>query len=121
MVGKLLLSITSWTGVDIWSKTILVILATPFRKYALFPACLQFFKCILEVVFCAGVQHHLQSCLYHLNCIKKAGNRAKAQGTKSDEQDMWGTTFMLFLVKKFPCEKGSVRWCTVVMQEPVLL
>jgi hypothetical protein len=39
-----------------------------FRKDALFPALPSFFKCILEVVFCEGVQHCLQFFLYYLNC-----------------------------------------------------
>jgi hypothetical protein len=34
----------------------------PFRMYAPFPALLPFFKCILEIVFCEGVQHCLQFC-----------------------------------------------------------
>jgi hypothetical protein len=33
---------------------------------------LPFCKCILEVVFCEGVQHHLWSCLDHRNCVKRA-------------------------------------------------
>jgi hypothetical protein len=37
------------------------------------------------------------------------GNREKKGG--------WGTVVMLFLVKKFPGEKGSVRQCIVVMQQ----
>jgi hypothetical protein len=32
------------------------------------------------------------------------------------EQQSW-----LFLVKKFPGEKGNVRWHVVIMQKPVLL
>jgi hypothetical protein len=31
----------------------------PFREYAMFPAFLQFFKYILEVVLCEGVQHRM--------------------------------------------------------------
>jgi hypothetical protein len=31
----------------------------PFRAYAPFPTLLPFFKCILEVLFCEGVQHCL--------------------------------------------------------------
>jgi hypothetical protein len=31
----------------------------PFRSYAAFPTLLPFFKCILEVVFCEGVEHRL--------------------------------------------------------------
>jgi hypothetical protein len=51
------------TGAAIWSKLTLRLLATitleanPYRKYAPFPAILNFVKCIQEVVFCEGVQH----------------------------------------------------------------
>jgi hypothetical protein len=34
-----------------------------FNAYAQSPTLLPFLKCILEVVFCDGVQHHLQFCL----------------------------------------------------------
>jgi hypothetical protein len=57
----------------------------PFCTYAPFPVLLPFFKCILEVVFCEGVQHHLWFCLNHLNCTKVAGNREKLQRAKSGE------------------------------------
>jgi hypothetical protein len=35
-------------------------------------ALLPFFKCILKVVFCEGVQHCLQFGLDQLNCVKMA-------------------------------------------------
>jgi hypothetical protein len=57
-------------------KLTLVLLATitlevvPFRACAPFPAPLPFFKCILEVVICEGVQHLLRFRLDHLNFVK---------------------------------------------------
>jgi hypothetical protein len=35
----------------------------PLRTYAPFPALLPLFKCILQVLFCEGVQHRLRFCL----------------------------------------------------------
>jgi hypothetical protein len=46
--------------------------AVPIRVYAPCVAFLPFFKCILEVVFCVGVQHHLQFCFNHINRVKMA-------------------------------------------------
>jgi hypothetical protein len=37
------------------------------------------------------------------------------------ESSVGGKTVMLFLVKKIPEEKGSVRKCVLIMQQPVLL
>jgi hypothetical protein len=44
----------------------------PFHAYAPLSALLQFFKCILEIVFCESVQHHLRLCLNHLSYIQMA-------------------------------------------------
>jgi hypothetical protein len=54
----------------------------PFRVYAPFPALLTFFKRILEVVFCEGVQHRLRFCLHHLSCDKTASFRFYLQSGK---------------------------------------
>jgi hypothetical protein len=43
----------------------------PFHLYALFPALLPFFKCILDVMFCEGVQHLLRFCPSHLSFVSK--------------------------------------------------
>jgi hypothetical protein len=43
------------------------------------------------------------------------------QSWKLGEVGWVGTTVIMFWVKKFPCENGSVRRCVVVMQQPVLL
>jgi hypothetical protein len=42
----------------------------PFLEYALFPELLPFLKCILEDVFCEGVQHRLQISLDQHSCVK---------------------------------------------------
>jgi hypothetical protein len=85
----------------------------PFRAYAPFPGLLPFFKCILEVVICEGVQHFMLFCLDHLSCVKMAAFQWYLQSGG------WGTTVVLFLVKKF-LVKGSMR-PYVVMQQPCLL
>jgi hypothetical protein len=40
---------------------------------------------------------------------------------ETEKSRVGGGRVMLFLVKKFPGENGSVRWCVVVMQQPVFL
>jgi hypothetical protein len=85
----------------------------PFRAYAPFPVLSQIFKCILEVVFCEGVQHRLRFCLEHLNCVKMEDFQFYLQSRK--KRNVW------WVGKTFRNEKGSVRWCVVVMQEPDLL
>jgi hypothetical protein len=47
---------------------------------SLYPARLPFFKCILDVVFCEGVQHCLWFFLSHLNYVKLAGYRKITMG-----------------------------------------
>jgi hypothetical protein len=42
------------------------------------------------------------------------------QGAKSGELGEWGASHVVSC-QKFPGEKGSVRRCVVVMQQPVLL
>jgi hypothetical protein len=61
----------------------------PFHMYALFPALLLFFKCVLEDVFCEGVHHHmwfylsLQLCQNSgLSVLPLIGEIAKLQGGK---------------------------------------
>jgi hypothetical protein len=72
----------------------------PFLTYAPFPALLPFFKCILEVVFCEGVQHRLRFCLLHLGSIKMAAFHFYLQL-------VWATddSHVVFLVKTFLVEK----------------
>jgi hypothetical protein len=74
-----------------------------FHAYAPLPA-LVIFNCILEVVFCEGVQHRLRS-VYQF--IFSRGNR-KGEGG-------WGTIVKLFLVKnslvKNEVWDGALSWC----------
>jgi hypothetical protein len=91
--------------------------------------CLPFFKCILEVVFCEGVQHRLQVCLDHLSCIEVTAFQFYLQPGKQRkvaEGQVWRlggleVTVMLFFVKNSLVKKGSVKRCVVVMQQLVLL
>jgi hypothetical protein len=52
------------------------------HMYASFPVLLPFLKCILEVVFCEGVQHHLQFYRNHLDCVKMAALQFQLQSGK---------------------------------------
>jgi hypothetical protein len=82
------------------------------------------FKCILKVVFWECVQHHLLFWLDHFSCVKKRylqlkkqrSHRGPSQANRVDEGDSHA-----FCYKKFHGEKGSVRWCVVMMQQPVPL
>jgi hypothetical protein len=109
-------------------KLILGLLATIsleviyFHPCALIPVFLAFFKCILEVVFCEGVQHCLRFCLIHFNCIKMVvssiGEKRESHTGPSQMRRIGGrgVTVMLLLVK-CPDEKQ----CVVMMQQPVPL
>jgi hypothetical protein len=46
--------------------------AVTLRAYAPFPALLNFFKCILDVVFCEGIQYRLRLRFDHFNSVKMA-------------------------------------------------
>jgi hypothetical protein len=76
-----------------------------FHAYAPFSALLPFFKCILEVVFFDGVQRRLRFCLDHLNCVKMAAFQFYLQSWKQRKVGKRG-------------EKGNVRLCIVLMQQP---
>jgi hypothetical protein len=72
-------------------------------------------------VFSEGVQHRLRFCLDYLDCVKMAAFQLYLQSGKQRKVGFLGTTGILFLVKKIPGEKESVKRCVVVMQQPVLL
>jgi hypothetical protein len=82
----------------------------PFHAYASFSAFLSFLKCILEVVFCDGVQHSASitstvSKWRVFSFIFNGENRKKLQGAKFRRVGWVGTTVMLLslrnsLVKK---------------------
>jgi hypothetical protein len=50
-------------------------------------------------MFCKGVQHHMQFCSDHLNCVKmvvfSVGETEKSLGVKTDQMDGWGMTVMV--------------------------
>jgi hypothetical protein len=79
-----------------------------FRAYAPFPAILPFFKCILDVVFCEGVQHHLRFCLDHLNCVKMADFQFYLQSGKQKKVGWVGDDSHVVFGQKFSGEKGKV-------------
>jgi hypothetical protein len=60
----------------------IILEVVPFCTYAPFSVLLPFFKCILEFVFCEGVQHRLQFYLDHLNCVKTAAFQIYLQSGK---------------------------------------
>jgi hypothetical protein len=79
-----------------------------------------FLKYSLEVVFCEGVQHRLLFCLHHLNCVRLAAFRFYLQLGKRKSM-VGGDDRHVVFGQKFPDENGSVRWCVVIMQQPVIL
>jgi hypothetical protein len=84
----------------------------PLLQACTIPSDSAFFKSILEVMFCEGVQHWLQFCLDQLcqnGGIFNHENKEKLQGAKSGEKGRWEMAAMLFLVKKFSGGKKSVR------------
>jgi hypothetical protein len=96
-----------------------------FHMYSWLTALLPLFKCILEVLFCDSVQHCLKFCLDRLNCFKmvaiQLGKQRKVVGEQVWRVGWVGMGVIWFLVQKFPGQKGSVKWCAVMMQQPVLL
>jgi hypothetical protein len=96
--------------------------AIPFNKYSPYPALLPFFKFILEIVLCEGVQHRLQFCLDHLRYVKMAAAfQFELQSGKQRKLRWVGNDRHVVFGKKFRGEKGSVRQCVVMMRQPVLL
>jgi hypothetical protein len=91
----------------------------PFCAYARFPEFLPFFKCVLEVVFCEGVQHCLQFYLNHFICVKMVAFQFYLQLGK--QKSRVGGDDILFFVKISLVKKGNVRGCIVMMQQLVLL
>jgi hypothetical protein len=80
----------------------------PFRSYAPFPALLSLFKCILEVVFCEGVQHRLRLCLDHLNCVKMAAFQFHLQSGKQRKVGWLGEDSQVVFGKKKSLVKKKV-------------
>jgi hypothetical protein len=91
----------------------------PFCTYPPLPALLPFLKCILDIIFCEGVQHRLRFYLDHLICVKVAvSSIGKAQESRKGPSQANGVAERLqrscFCVTKFSGEKGRVRWYVVV-------
>jgi hypothetical protein len=99
---------------------IIALQVVPFLAYASFPELLPWFKCTLKSVFCEGVQHHLRFCLDHLNCFKIVAFQFYPHSGKQNSRVVGNYSNIIF-GKKFSVEKGSVRRCVVVMQQPVPL
>jgi hypothetical protein len=105
----------------IWSELTLGLLATiilklfPFCQYVLFPLLLQFFKCILEVVFCEGFSTACDSASVTsvvskwrpFSFVFGRGNR-KVVWVADDSHGVLG--------QKVQGEKGNVRLCIVLIQ-----
>jgi hypothetical protein len=83
----------------------------------------------VEIAFYEGLQHRLRFCLDHFNCVKTAVYQFYLQSVKQRKvawdqvkQVGWvGEDSHVAFGKKFSGEKGNVRRCVVVMQQPVPL
>jgi hypothetical protein len=80
-----------------------------------------FLKCILEVVISKGVQHRMSICLDRLICVKIVAFQFYLQSGKQRKVGRVGDDSHVVFGNKFHGEKGNVRRCVVVMQQPVLL
>jgi hypothetical protein len=98
-------SIISGTGAAIWSKTNFGPIghhhprSSPIPLICTVPSASAIFKCILQVVFCEGVQHCLRFSLGHLSCVKMTVFKFYLQSGKQRKVGRMGTTVMLFLSK----------------------
>jgi hypothetical protein len=86
----------------------------PSRAYAPFPALLPFFKFVLEVMFCEGVQHRLRFCLDHLSWAKVEAFLSSTGETKKSRVDE-GRQSCCFFYQTFLGEKESVGLYVVAM------
>jgi hypothetical protein len=71
----------------------------PFHTYAPYPDLLPFFKGILEDVVCEGVQHCLQLCLSHLNCVimttfSEKSHKGPSQGSGVGHSSCFGNSLV---------------------------
>jgi hypothetical protein len=76
---------------------------------------------VVEVVFSEGVQQRMQFCSDHLNCVKMADFQFHLQLEKQRNVGWVGDDSHVLCGQKFSGEKGSVRWCVIMMQQPVPL
>jgi hypothetical protein len=93
----------------------------PFRAYAPFLELLPFFKCILEAVFCEGVQDRLRFCLDRLSCVKMMAFQFYLQLGEQRRVGREGNESNFLSGQEFPGGNGSARRCVVVMKQPVFL
>jgi hypothetical protein len=70
-------------------QAIITLQIVAFREYAPFPALLPLFQCMLEVVFCKGIQHRLRFCLDHLSCVKMAAFQFYLQLAVPGHELLW--------------------------------
>jgi hypothetical protein len=70
-----------------------------------FPAPLPFFKCILEVVFCEGVQHRLRFCLNHLNYLKMAAFQFLSSIKETEKSRVGGVDSHVVFLQKLLVKK----------------
>jgi hypothetical protein len=107
-------SIIFGTGASIWTKRNFGLTghhhppSSPLLNVCAVPSASAIFKCILEAMFCESVQYHLRFCLDHFNCVKMAAFQCYFQSGKQRKRKAVGTIAM-FLIKKFPGGKGSLR------------
>jgi hypothetical protein len=114
-------SIIFRTAAAIWSKTNSGPAghhhprSSPLTHVSTVPSASAIFKCILQVVFCEGVQHRLRFCLDHLNCVKMAAFGSIFNWGNRDKYGWWGTKVMLFWSKTILWKKevwdGALSWC----------
>jgi hypothetical protein len=99
-----------------------------FCSYALFPVLLLFFKCILEFVFCDGVQLRLRFCLDYASCAKmvafqfylRSEKQRKVAGDQARLVGWVGNYNHVVFGKIIPDEKGNqqgLEWFNVDLQE----
>jgi hypothetical protein len=65
----------------------------------------RFLKCILEIVFCEGVQLRLRLCLDHLNCVKMAVVQFYLQSEKQKSTVCVRDDTRVIFGQEFPGEK----------------
>jgi hypothetical protein len=66
-----------------------------------------------------GVKYRLRFCLQHFNCVKMAAFLFYIQSGEQRKVERVGNNSHVGSGKKFPGEKGIVKRCVVVMQQPV--
>jgi hypothetical protein len=108
-------SIISETSIEIWSKTNFGHTghhhpqSSSLPCVSTFPSASAIFKCLLEVLFCEGVQHRLPFYLNNLSCAEMAAFHSHLQSGKQRKVGSVGDDSHVKFGQKFPSEKGSVK------------